>query len=151
MTTARLPPLELIFKGAFGDHADIQFYKGRKPPNLNKWPSRVITYVRWQDVASRTEDGEGLTFEEVIADGSSAGLNLPGSSDDSDVERLRCAIKAERPFFSPNELKVLAWKLDPNGGKLTHWAAKNGLSKGYASKLDRRIEDKLGKRMKNNS
>src|SRR5262249_55505995 len=135
-------------KEAFGHHADIQFYKGRKPPNLNKWPSRVITYMSWQDVASRTEDGKELTFADVIADGRIEALNAPGLNSDTDVERLRQAIDAERPFLSPKERQVLDWKLDPNGGKLSHWAANNGISKGYASKLDQRIEQKLGNRMK---
>src|SRR5262249_28095316 len=111
-------------------------------------PRRVITYVRWQDVASHTEDGEGLTFADVIADGTTAALNLPGSNDDSDVDRLCRAIDAERPFWSPKEWSLLDWKLNPNGGKLCHWAAKNGISKGYASKLNQRIEDKLNERMK---
>ena len=132
----------------FGEDADIRFYKGRKPPNFNKWPSRVVTYVRWQDVASRTEDEEGLTFADVIADGSSVGLNAPGFTDDTDVDRLRRAIEADLPFMSPNERRLLDWKLDPNGGKLTHWAAENCFDKGYASRLNRQLENKLAKRMK---
>jgi hypothetical protein len=134
-------------EGVLGEYADIQFYKGRKPPNFHKWPTGVVM-VSFDQVVCQDEDGKDLTYADVLADGRSACLNMPGHDRDAQVDRLRQAIEAERPFFSPKELDVLAWKLDPDGGRLSHWAAKNGISKGYASKLDRRIQDKLGNRMK---
>ena len=132
---------------AIGTDADIQFYKGRKPPNFHKWPGGAAM-VSFDQYVGRDEDGNRLTLGDVILDAGTAAINAPGRHCDPDVDRLAQAIRAEEPFLSPNERRVLAWKLDPGGGKLTHWAAHNGMSKGYASKLDRRIEEKLGERMK---
>lgn len=104
--------------------------------------------MSFDQIIGSDEDGNPLKYSDVIADGSTATINAPGRHCDSDVDRLAQAIQAEQPFLSPNERRVLAWKLDPNGGKLTHWAANNGFNKGYASRLNKALEHKLAKHMK---
>ena len=128
---------------AIGIDADIQFYKGRKPPNFHKWPSAVVT-VSFDQFVGHDEDGNRLTLADVTAGPDPRGIR----NSDPDVDKLLRAIEAERPFFSRGELRVLAWKLDPNGGKLSHWAAQIGISKGYASKLNQRVDGRLAERMK---
>jgi hypothetical protein len=100
--------------------------------------------VRWQDfvVHGDDNDGEGLQFQDLI------GMGTADPNAGEDVNRLLEAIKAEIPFLSRNEMAVLNWKLDPRGGKLISHAAKMGISKGYASKLNQRIDDRLAKRFK---
>jgi hypothetical protein len=145
-------PLAAIYgdiQDAIGDDADVRFYKGRKPPNFHKWPSGMVV-VSFDQIVGRDEDENPLKYSDVIADGSTAAINAPGFYDDTDVDRLARAIRTEKPFLSPNERRVLAWKLDPRGGKLTHWAANNGLNKGYASRLNKGLEHKLAKHMKKN-
>jgi hypothetical protein len=129
--------------GILGEHADVQFPKARKPPNFHKWPATVLM-VSFDEVVGKDEDGNNLHLRDVIAGSDPRGI--PNA--DSDVDKLRCAIEAEMPFLTPNERKVLEWKLDRQGGRLCHWAARNGVSKGHASKLNQRITERLGARMK---
>jgi hypothetical protein len=100
--------------------------------------------VSFDQLIGRNEDDEKIYLKDVIA--GSDPREFVGS--DPDVDKLRRAIDAELPFFSDAERKTLEWKLAPDGGKLTHWAAKNGFSKGYASKLNQRITTRLANRMK---
>jgi hypothetical protein len=125
-------------------HLDIGLYKGRKPPNLRERTGRGIIYVSLDEVIGEDEDGNPLRLKDVIADGS--GAHDPNAGED--VARLLEAIQTERPFLSDKEAKVLAWKLNPQGLTLSQFAAKEGLSKGYASKMSKRIEGNLAKRFK---
>jgi hypothetical protein len=128
--------------GILGEHADVQFPEARKPPNF-KWPATVLM-VSFDEVVGKDELEGNLRLKDVIAGSDPRGI--PNA--DSDVEKLRRAIEAEKPFLIPNERKMLEWKLDRQGGTLCHWAARNGISKGHASKLNQRITERLGVRMK---
>ena len=53
-------PLSAIrgdIQDAIGADADIQFYKGREPPNFHKWPSGVDFTVSFDQIVGRDEDG----------------------------------------------------------------------------------------------
>jgi hypothetical protein len=126
-----------------GQGLDIEFRKGRPPPNFHKWPSQVLL-LSFDQVWWRDGDEDGLTLKDAVAGSDPRAVK----HSDPDVEKLRRAIDAELPFFSPNERKLLlGWKLDLTPKLLSHWAADNGLSKGYASKLNQRVEARLKKRM----
>jgi hypothetical protein len=129
---------------SLGEDVDVQFRKGRPPPNFHQWPSQVLL-VSFDQVISRDEDEGKLSLADII--GGPDPRDIKNS--DPDVEKLRRAIEAELPFFSPNEPKLLLdWKLNVQGGRLSQWAAKNGISKGYASKLNDRVTTQLADRLK---
>jgi hypothetical protein len=126
-----------------GNGIDIDFRKGKPPPNFHKWPSQVLL-LSFDQVLWRDDDEGGLSLKDVVAGADPREVK----NSDPDVEKLRRAIDVELPFFSPNERKLLlGWKLDLTPRPLSHWAADNGLSKGYASKLNQRVEARLKKRM----
>jgi hypothetical protein len=128
-----------------GAQANVKFLKGRKPPNFHKWPSTVL-FVSFNEAVTR-DDAEGtLRLEDVLGPDPRSFKHS-----DPDVDKLRRAIDAERPFLSPSERKLLEWKLDPLGGRPGQWAAKNGISKGWASKLNDRVTARLADRMKQGS
>jgi hypothetical protein len=138
-----LTEIRASIHGILGEHVDVQFPRARKPPNFHKWPAAVLQ-VSFDQVVGKDELEGNLHLKDVIAGSDPRGI--PNA--DSDVNKLRRAIEAELPFLTPNERKVLEWKLDGRGGRLCHWAARNGISKGHASKLNQRVTERLGARMK---
>jgi len=138
-----LTEIRAAIHGTLGEHVDVQFPKARKPPNFHKWPAAVLE-VSFDQVVGKDELEGNLHLKDVIAGSDPRGI--PNA--DSDVNKLRRAIEAEMPFLSPKERKLIEWKLDRHGGTLCHWAAQNGISKGYASKLHDRVLQRLTSRMK---
>jgi hypothetical protein len=139
-----LTEIRAAIHDTIGEHVDVQFPKPRKPPNFHKWPAMVL--VSFDQVVGEDDDGGKLYLKDVVA--GSDPRSIPNA--DSDVDKLRRAIEAELPFLTPNERKVLEWKLDRSGGRLSHWAARNGTDKGYASRMNSKIEKRLAQRMKKN-
>jgi hypothetical protein len=140
-----LTEIRAAIHDTIGKDADVQFPKPRKPPNFHEWPAMVL--VSFDQVVGEDDDGGKLYLKDVVA--GSDPRSIPNA--DSDVDKLRRAIEAERPFLSPNERRVLdEWKLDRCGGRLSHWAARNGIDKGYASRMNSKIEKRFAQRMKKN-
>jgi hypothetical protein len=86
--------------GLLGEHADVQFPKARKPPNFHKRPATVL-FVSFDEVVGEDELEGNLYLKDVIAGSDPRGI--PNA--DSDVEKLRRAIEAEKPFLTPIERK----------------------------------------------
>jgi DNA-directed RNA polymerase specialized sigma subunit len=103
-------------------------------------------FVSFDEYVGRDEGDGSLLLRDVIG-----GPNPQGfKHEDPEVDKLLRAITDELPFMSPKERQVLAWKLDQRAGTLSQFAADNGISKGYASKLHDRVVQRLTDRMKKN-
>ncbi len=137
-----LTEIRMGLESEFGEAVDIQFPKPRKPPS-HQWPTGMV-FVSFGEVVGKDEDGNNLHWSDVVAGSDPRGFK----NSETEVDKLLRAVKAEMPFFTPNERRVLEWKLDPQAGRLTHWAARNGIDKGYASRMNSKIESRLANRMK---
>jgi len=119
--------------------ADVKFHKGRRPPRFRPERKAIVSL----DDAYTHDDEWVSKLSETIAE---------GSRDESRDERVLIAAgNAERPFLSKHQAAALDWMFgrmnETDTRSLVQFADDQGISKGYASKLQDQVIRKLQRRV----
>jgi hypothetical protein len=139
----RLGSYEPVFLVVYAQKYDIEFYKGRSPPEFK--PDYIQHVSLSEPIVTDADDGHVGTLADTIADESLANA----ASDHADqlrnaaeTDRLRAIVDAERMFMSPKEATVLDHRLMANR-PIAEVADRVGMTKGGVSKMATRLADRL--------
>jgi DNA-directed RNA polymerase specialized sigma subunit len=119
--------------------ADVKFHKGRRPPRFRPERKAIVSL----DEAYTHDDEWVSKLSETIAAGS--------RDEPLDARLIIDAGNAERPFLSKHQAAALDWMFgrmnETDTRSLVQFADDQGISKGYASKLQDQVIRKLQRRV----
>ena len=117
----------------------MKFHKGRRPPRFRRERKAIVSL----DDAYTHDDEWVSKLSETIAAGS--------RDEPLDARLIIDAGNAERPFLSKHQAAALDWMFgrmnETDTRSLVQFADDQGISKGYASKLQDQVIRKLRRRV----